>query len=297
MLHDMDKYIFDTYKLKVIYSVEIVELISSYYDMFEKVVIPVWQETGIEIPFPEICFVEKEALNGFSFMYQGRYYIVIYSGVLTLYKRGLQERFSKRGKNIADGYLAKLHEYAVLFVVMHEYMHMFCGHCLGDNDDKMAKEVEADIEAVNFIVKKILQESSSENVENELITSFIGIFYFFKFMEAFSTDEKYNVALLENHYDEKGRDHPLTSQRVLYIYKCYNVFLYNEEKNVFYQVKDRIIDKLLEMGEKQKESSYMDNMYVIEEDKIEELQKEVEQLRIKIPRMGKFENTKIKEDT
>ena len=36
---------------------------------------------------------------------------------------------------------------------------------------------------------------------------------------------------------------------------------------------------------------------LIEEDKIEELQKEVEQFRIKIPRMGRFENGKMKEET
>lgn len=286
MFKEAEKIIWDIQKEKVIYNYEILDLMAKYNEFFEGIVIPIYKEMGLTIPFPQIYVVDKEKLGGVSFKYENSYYIIIYSGILTIQKAHLKEVFSRRNKDINDSYIEKIMEYTIQFVVMHEYMYLFCGHCLQSKSEKIIQEAEADIEAANVMIKKILQEYEGENIQKELIDCFVAIFYFMKSLEVQNTDEMYNIKKVDNYYDEKERDHPLTAQRIMYLYKCFNVFFYKTGANKLYSIREGIINKLLELGEKETKGAHMALLYDNTIDSIEKMEKEIENIRKKIPRVG-----------
>ena len=289
---DTEKLIKDIYGLTVVYNKEICKLLTELYELLTTNLVLIQRDTGIRISMPEIYFVKKDEIGGFEFKAENEFCIVIYTGTVVKQRIHLRDIFRKRGVAVDELYIDKLIEYTVLFVVMHEYMHILIGHCLLDCAEKRAQEAEADIEAAHTVIKKVLLETEPDEVENEIVASFIATFYLFKSMEMLNEDEKYSVRVLENHYDDKNRTHPLTSQRIMYIYECYNVFV-PEERNIFTNIEDKILNKLLELGEKQDENDSIDHMYRLEEIKISEIQEDIRRIRVKIPRIGKFEDLPV----
>ena len=287
MFGDKDQYIKDKYGLTAVYSKEICETLTKLYDLFISESSLIQRNMGIRINVPDIYFVKKDEIGGFEFKVEEEFCIVIYTGTVEMQKAHLREVFGKRNVGVEESFIDKLIEYTVLFVVMHEYMHILSGHCLIDCVEKRAQEAEADIEAAHAIIRKIISEMEADEVENELLASFVAIFYFFKSMESLNEDEKYNVRLLDNHYDDKNRTHPLTSQRIMYIYECYNIF-FHDEGTLFYNIRDKILEKLFLLGEKSNENSLVDTIYKLEEKKISEIQDEIKRIRVKIPRIGDF---------
>ena len=200
MLEKIEEFIMREYKLKVIYNAEICDYISNGYEMISRYIIPDCKTVGINPALPLICFVDKDELDAFERKDGDDCYIVIYSGIINLQKEHLEKAFVRRGKKVEETYIKKIMDYTIMFVILHEYIHYLCGHYLLENNEKIAQEYEADTEALKFLVNKIFFEYDTEEIEHELVVCFVAIFYFFKSIEAFCTDERYKVHLLENHY-------------------------------------------------------------------------------------------------
>lgn len=285
MFHEIEQYVFNVCHSKIIINEESVKIMVHYNKLFQEIVEPLWRENHIKIPFPEIYIIDKEKVGGLEFVYDDRNYILVYYGTITKQREYLQKMFVKRNLEFDSSYIDKLIDYTVQFVIMHEYMHSYCGHCLSEKSEKIAQEIEADTEAIKFMVRKIIRDNQFDDIEKELVDCFIAIFYFFRSLEKQHSDEQYNIRLPQNYYEEKNRDHPLTSQRIMCIYRCFNVFLYQEDIEKSYNIKNKIINKLIMLGEKQTKNPNIDRLYALEEESIDKMQKRVEELRVKIPRI------------
>ena len=103
-------------------------------------------------------------------------------------------------------------------------------------------------------------------------------------MDAECWDDRYNIRIAENYYDEKGRNHPMITERLLNIFREFNIFIVEEGGKEFYNIKDRIIDYLIELGEKRTENKVVNQLYLLAEANIKQVEKELMELRVKIPR-------------
>ena len=286
-MEEILSYIANEYHTEIKWDTYTADLMKKANKIFEREFFEHLSKEGVCIPFPQVYVVKKTTPNAVGFKYNGRYYILIYEGTIEYHKEYLKTIRNGKLNEINENYVEQLIEYTWLFLMFHEYGHIFCGHCLENNHDRIVQEFEADLIATKSLINLILQNTSSEKYEEELKKCFIAIFYFFKDLEEWNCDERYNIKKSDNYYDEKGRDHPLTAERILNIFKIFNVYLLKENENVFYCIKERILDCLFELGEKTTENKQVEGLYQMTASNLKQMEKEIEELQNRIPRYKK----------
>lgn len=101
--------------------------------------------------------------------------------------------------------------------------------------------------------------------------------------------ERYNDKIIQNYYDPdriEKRDHPLDTQRILYLYDMINIVIVTDKIKML-PVKEEIINilksikRLSDVDLPKREMEYL-----IAEESIQNLKKTLQDIRVKIPRLG-----------
>lgn len=221
-------------------------------------------------------------------------YIFVNSGVIEEQRKYLEKLnwsfipdVSQRAEYIND-----IIEYGFYFIVFHEYAHVFCGHvdaCLDDSVDKKAQECEADMFAMDYLVKYIIHTQPSQSCIAELEKMFLAIYFQFENMQKERWQEWYNDKILENYYNpekEDKRDHPLSAQRILYLYEMLNIVIVTDKTELL-PIKEKILEKLKILKRLEgKEIPNREVEYNVARDSVQKLKMSVKEIREKIPRMS-----------
>ena len=101
--------------------------------------------------------------------------------------------------------------------------------------------------------------------------------------------EYYNNKLTQNYYDNdriRMRNHPLDSQRILYLYEMLNIFIVADDIQVL-PIRENILEKLKIIKRlTDTELSKRDLDYLIANESVQKLKGTVRNIREKIPRMA-----------
>ncbi len=250
-------------------------------------------EKEILIPGCRIYLVKNETIDGFVTKIDDEYCICVHSGVIEEQKAYLEKMDWKFISNETQRveYINDIIEYGFYFFVFHEYAHVYCGHvdaCLGDSKDKRAQECEADMFAMDYLVEYITSIQPIEILMAELEKLFLAVYFLFENMQKTRWEEWYNDKLLENYYcheKEEKREHPLSAQRMLYLYEMINVGVITDKIQLL-PVKKNVIEKLKVLkGLEESEIPRRDNDYKIAKDSVQKLKEDVKCIREKISRM------------
>lgn len=250
-------------------------------------------EKEILVPGCNIYFVKNDLIDAIATKIEDEYYICINHGVVEAQKNYLEKLDWSfiTDETLREEYISELIEYGFYFFVFHEYAHIFCGHvdaCLSNPEDKKAQECEADIFSMEYLVKYIIASENIENYTTELEKLFLAIYFLFENMQKERWEEWYNDKLMQNYYDPESvekRKHPLSAQRMLYLYELLNVVVVTDEIEVL-PVKDNIIEKLRILKRMtEKDIPNRDNDFKIVEESIQQLKESIKQIREKIPRI------------
>lgn len=250
-------------------------------------------EKEILVPGCNIYFVKNDLIDAIATKIEDEYYICINHGVVEAQKNYLEKLDWSfiTDETLREEYISELIEYGFYFFVFHEYAHIFCGHvdaCLSNPEDKKAQECEADIFSMEYLVKYIIASENIENYTTELEKLFLAIYFLFENMQKERWEEWYNDKLMQNYYDPESvekRKHPLSAQRMLYLYELLNVVVVTDEIEVL-PVKDNIIEKLRILKRMtDKDRPNRDNDFKIVEESIQQLKESIKQIREKIPRI------------
>ena len=258
----------------------------------ERVVIR--DEKEILIPGCNIYFVKNKTIDAFVTKLDDEYYIFVNSGVIEEQKKYLEKlnwsfisNETQRTEWIND-----IIEYGFYFIVFHEYAHIFCGHvdaCLDDPTDKKAQECEADMFAMEYLVKYIMNTQSEQEYILEMEKMFLAIYFQFENMQRERWQEWYNDKILENYYDpekEAKRNHPLSAQRMLYLYEMLNIVVVTDKIELL-PIKEKILEKIKVL--KRMEGKEIPNRvleYGIAKESVQKLKESVKEIRKKIPRLS-----------
>ena len=118
---------------------------------------------------------------------------------------------------------------------------------------------------------------------------FFAIYFQFENMKNERWQEWYNDKILENYYNpekEDKRDHPLSGQRILYLYEMLNIVIVNDKIEVL-PIKEKILEKLKIL--KRLDGKDIPNReldYNVARDSVQKLITSVKEIREKIPRMS-----------
>jgi len=284
-IDDFIRHIYKEHNAKIYVDKEQINWMNRLTEMIAREAVIIAQEKQRAIPIPDIYFVDNDKLGALESQYNGKYYILLNNGNFIAHKEFVMRRIEKQGGKFNINLIDKLVDYTIMFVAMHEYLHIYCGHCLTEETEKLAQEAEADKEATNYLIKKIINDFSGEEILEELVACFVAIFYYFKHMdEQIEYNDNYNIKLAENYYETKHRTHPLNSQRIMYIFNCFNIILVDENGNSIVAIKDAIIEALFSLGEKKTDNIHAEALYGLCDDSIKKIEGWVEEIRIKIPR-------------
>ena len=101
--------------------------------------------------------------------------------------------------------------------------------------------------------------------------------------------ERYNDKIIQNYYDPdriEKRDHPLDAQRILYLYDMLNIVIVTDKIKML-PVKEEIINILKSIKRLSNVDLPKREMeYLIAEEFIQNLKKTLQDIRVKIPRLG-----------
>lgn len=251
-------------------------------------------EKEILVPGCNIYIVKNQAIDAFVRKLDDEYYIFVNSGVIEEQKEYLKKLdwsfISDEAKR--EECINAIIEYGFYFIVFHEYAHVYCGHvdaCLNDPEDKKAQECEADMFSMDYLVNYIIAFNQVENYMFELQKLFLAVYFLFENMQKERWQDWYNDKLIENYYNPEcaeKREHPLSAQRMLYLYEMLNVVVITDKAEVM-PVKEKIIEVLRALkGLTQTEIPKRDNDYKIVEESIQKLKESVKRIREKIPRIA-----------
>ena len=248
------------------------------------------KEMGITVPEIKLFTVEGNTINAFSVKIENEYYVMVNYGVIEKPKQYLS---SLNFENIyrKEEYVNKVIKYGWLFIVFHEYGHIFCGHAdagLTDLNDKRVQELEADIFSMEYLIKLCIRESKDAYLD-ELVDLYIAVYLLIGNMQKDRGESYYNDKIIQNYYDPdciSQRDHPLSAQRMIYLFSMFNIFVY-DGKMMPMLVKEKIISRLRRIENIKETDKNMNNDvdFKIVQDSIEELQKDLQDIRTKIPRL------------
>ena len=280
------------YKDKTFYfSEETCDLITQFYDLIARERIVIYQEKQFIIPRAEIICIKDEIINGFVQKCLDGYCILINTGVLLEHRYFLEQLNWDNTCSSIDvkEYIDKLIDYSFLYIAFHEYAHVLCGHVDNYTElkiEQLAREVEADEVAVDYLIKYVSCNTSINRIQSELVALYLAIYYVLEELREKEYREDYNGRKLINYYDSKyynNRSHPLYEQRHIYISAMFNVILQNKVLPIREEAKKAI--DLLSIDEDKKIITNPSDKIVIDES-IKRLNKGLQELRRKIPRLS-----------
>ena len=289
-LHQLEKDL----KIKFYITEEGCNLINNAQSRITRERIVIRDEKEILIPGCNIYIVKNQAIDACVTKLDDEYYIFVNSGVIEEQRKYLEKLnwsfipdVSQRAEYIND-----IIEYGFYFIVFHEYAHVYCGHvdaCLDDSVDKKAQECEADMFAMDYLVKYIIHTQPSQSCIAELEKMFLAIYFQFENMQKERWQEWYNDKILENYYNpekEDKRDHPLSAQRILYLYEMLNIVIVTDKTELL-PIKEKILEKLKILKRLEgKEIPNREVEYNVARDSVQKLKMSVKEIREKIPRMS-----------
>lgn len=126
-------------------------------------------------------------------------------------------------------------------------------------------------------------------IPEELTKLFLAIYFLFEKMQKQNEMERYNDKIIQNYYDPdriEKRDHPLDAQRILYLYDMLNIVIVTDKIKML-PVKEEIINILKSIKRLSNVDLPKREMeYLIAEESIQNLKKTLQDIRVKIPRLG-----------
>lgn len=295
-MENVIKYLEDNHHKKLYFTETGCNLMNLAQEMLtiERVIIR--EEKKIIIPGMQLYTVNDENVDAFTTKIDGVYYIFVNKGVIETQKTYLESlhwSFLDDEPNQRIEYIGKLIEYGWLFTVFHEYAHIFCGHNdagLGSAMDKKAQECEADMFSMDYLINYIMQNNPIEKYVEELEKLFLAVYFLIDNMQKKRVEEWYNDRLIQNYYDPdkiEKRGHPLSAQRMLYLFEMMNVVVVTDKVQIL-PTKENILGKLklIKGIEDDQIPESRQSDYTIVQGSIEELKKSLQEIRVKIPRIG-----------
>lgn len=288
------KYLEDVFKKKMYFSENGCVLINHAQEMITRERIVIRDERSIFVPGCGLQLVDDAKLNAFTTKIEDEYWIFVNKGIIEeqkVYLESLDWSFISDVKQ-REKYIDDIIEYGFYFIVFHEYAHIFCGHVdagLNESKDKKAQECEADMVSMDYLVKYVEYYGGISNFKEELEKLFLAIYFLFKKMQKQNDIEGYNDKIIQNYYDPdriEKRDHPLDAQRILYLYEMLNIVIVTDRVKML-PVKEDILKKLKRIKRLTNvELPKRDNDYIIANESIQNLKKTIQDIRVKIPRIG-----------
>ena len=288
------KFLEDVFNKKIYISDKGCTLINHAQEMIARERIVVQKEKNILIPGCGLQLVDDVKLNAFTTKIEDEYWIFVNRGIIEeqkLYLENLDWNFISDAKK-REQYIDDMIEYGFYFIVFHEYAHIFCGHVdarLNEPADKKAQECEADMVSMDYLIKYVAYYNDTGDFSEELTKLFLAIYFLFEKMQKQNEMERYNDKIIQNYYDPdriEKRDHPLDAQRILYLYDMLNIVIVTDKIKML-PVKEEIINilksikRLSDVDLPKREMEYL-----IAEESIQNLKKTLQDIRVKIPRMG-----------
>ena len=287
------KFLEDVFNKKIYISDKGCTLINHAQEMIARERIVVQEERNILIPGCGLQLVDDVKLNAFTTKIEDEYWIFVNRGIIEeqkLYLETFDWNFisDKKREQYIDGMI----EYGFYFIVFHEYAHIFCGHVdakLNEPADKKAQECEADMVSMDYLIKYVEYYNDTGDYSEELTKLFLSIYFLFEKMQKQNEMERYNDKIIQNYYDPdriEKRDHPLDAQRILYLYNMLNIVIVKDKIKML-PVKEEIINilksikRLSDVDLPKREMEYL-----IAEESIQNLKKTLQDIRVKIPRLG-----------
>lgn len=267
-------------------------LISSIQKLIVRERIIIREDKHITIPGCQIWMINDETINAFSTKIDDEYWVFINKGVVEdqkIYLESLDWGFVQNGK---EEYIDDLIKYGFYFMAFHEYAHIYCGHTdarLQDNRDKRSQEYEADMFAMDYLIKYILHNTETDIWQSELEKLFIAIYFLLEKMQKQDYREFYNDKLLQNYYDPERinkRDHPLDAQRMLYLYEMINIIIVTDGIKLL-PVKENILQKLISIKKLTDVNiPHREYDYRVVNESVQSLKSSLQEIRKKIPRIN-----------
>lgn len=250
-------------------------------------------ERNILIPCCHLQLMDGQTIEALVTIINDEYCIFVNKGIIEeqkTYLESLDWRFISETKRRAE-YIDAMIEYGFYFIVFHEYAHIFCGHVdagLCDYEDKKAQECEADMLAMNYMIKYIEYHNEIDDYVTELEKLFLAVYFLFEVMQKQNLLEYYNNKLIQNYYDDERigmRNHPLDAQRILYLYEMLNIFIVTDKIQIL-PIKENILEKLRIVKQlTDVELPKRDLDYLIANESVQKLKRTIKNIREKIPRM------------
>lgn len=267
--------------------------INQFQEMITRERIVIRDEKKIIPPGTDLQFIKNSSPNAFSTKIDNEYCIFVHKGVIEEQKEYLRcynwDLFSSEKQK--EQYLDDVIEYGFYFIAAHEYAHIFCGHSdasLKEPDELIAKECEADMFSMDYLIKYIQFTHSIESIAEEVEKLFFAVYFMFENMQRQNYREFYSNKLMQNYYDPdriQQRDHPLDAQRILYLYDMLNIVVVTDKAKLL-PIKDNIIRKLRTIkGIGNIELVTNDLNYRIVEESIHKIRKSIKAIQEKIPRV------------
>lgn len=267
-------------------------LVNQAQEMITRERCVVLDEKQILIPGCEIWFTDGEVIDAFATKENETYYMFINKAIIEEQKEYLEKLNWKFliDSGIKEEYIDSLIEYGLYFVIFHEYAHILCGHVeanLEDHEDKKAEECEADMFSMDYLINFLLHTKESIEWSSEIEKLFLAIYFMMENSQANEYREFYNDKLIQNYYDPERiekRDHPLNTQRIIYLYEMLNILIVDEKVQLL-PIREGIINKLkIVKNISENRDSNVKNYNVIN-DSIRQLKQSLINIRKKIPRL------------
>lgn len=268
------------------------ELINHAQEMIARERVVIKDERRIIVPGCQLQLVNGEIINAFVTKIDAEYCIFVNKSIIEEQKSYLEELdwgfISENDQK--EKYIDDMIEYGFYFSVFHEYAHIFCGHVdakLNDPKDKKAQECEADMFAMDYMIKYIEYYNKLDSYVTELEKLFLAIYFLFERKQKQNESELYDNRLIQNYYDDdriKKQNHPLDAQRILYLYEMLNIFIVTDKIRML-PVKENILEKLritkrltgVELPKKEL-------AYLNADKSVQDLKKTLNNIREKIPK-------------
>lgn len=288
------KFLEDVFNKKIYISDKGCTLINHAQEMIDRERIVVQEERNILIPGCGLQLVDDVKQNAFTTKIEDEYWIFVNRGIIEeqkLYLETFDWNFISDEKK-REQYIDDMIEYGFYFIVFHEYAHIFCGHVdakLNEPADKKAQECEADMVSMDYLTKYVEYYNDTGDYSEELTKLFLAIYFLFEKMQKQNEMERYNDKIIQNYYDPdriEKRDHPLDAQRILYLYDMLNIVIVIDKIKML-PVKEEIINILKSIKRLSNVDLPKREMeYLIAEESIQNLKKTLQDIRVKIPRLG-----------
>lgn len=270
------------------------DFVNHFQEMITRERVVIRDEKKIIPPGMELQLINESSINAISTKIDDEYCIFVYKGIVEEQKEYLRHYdwnffLSEEQK---EQYLDDIIEYGFYLIVAHEYAHIFCGHLdvrLTEPNELIAKECEADMFSIDYLMKYIQFIHPIDNITEEVEKLFLAVYFLFENMQRQNYQEFYNDKLMQNYYDPdriQKRDHPLDAQRILYLYDMLNIVVITDEAKLL-PIKENIIEKLRHIKRiGNVEHSINDINYTIVEDSINKIRKSIKDIQEKIPRFN-----------